>query len=108
MRGVIEMGCRKKEWSREEIEENLKKSQEWVERGIVAIWNLQTQEEKSKGYTKDNNGVGFNGIDSEFMSSLAEWIKSDKKLSAKQLKFGREKLMKYAGQLTKIANGEIE
>lgn len=96
-----------KMWERKEIEEMLEKSQYAVERGIVAIYERQTKDEKNKGETIVNNGVGFNGCDGSYMSYLAKWILKGNHLSGKHFEKGKERIMKYAGQLTKIANEEL-
>ncbi len=106
-----------KTWIKEEIQTNLRDNDTWVIRGVVAIYNLQTTDEQRKQETTENNGVGFNGVDGYIMSSFAEQIqtwmnnRSPRKfrfpLSQKQLKIARKKIIKYAGQLTKIANSEI-
>lgn len=90
------------------IKSKIETSQEWLERGIVAIFNRQTRDEQADQVTKHQNGVGFNGVDARYMSYLARWLKSGKHLSGNHLVKARNKMVKYVGQLTKIANGEIE
>lgn len=82
-----------------------------VTRGLVAIYNRQTQDEQSTESTNKLNGMGFNGTDAAFGSSLAKQIikwESDRRyptpLSRTQLEKGRKMLRKYAGQLAKVAN----
>lgn len=101
-------------WTKEEIKENLKTNDLWVIKGVLAIYKYQTEEEQAVGCTKINNGVGFNGCDDIIMSSFAEQIKEWEKfkkysspLSKKQLTIARKKIIKYSGQLSKIANGEL-
>ena len=93
-------------WTKEEIEEYLKTKQ-GVERGIVKIYQLQTADERSCEETKENNGVGFNGFDAKYMSYLAKWIRSGKRLSGEHYVKAQKRIKKYAGQLTLIANGDI-
>jgi hypothetical protein len=104
------------EWTKESIKENLQNNDTWVIRGVVAIYNLQTSEEQRLERTKEHNGVGFNCIDGDIMSSFATQIiqwnndtikKFHTPLSKKQLKLARKKILKYVGQLTNIANGEL-
>ena len=97
----------KKIWKKEEIKEMLQTNDNAVIRGIVVIYSLQTEDEKKVGKTIEHNGVGFSGFDAEFMSSLAKFILKRGYLTDKQLEYGRRKIMKYAGQLTKVANGEL-
>jgi hypothetical protein len=106
-----------KKWTVDEIKQNLRINDTWVYRGIVAIYNLQTIEEKDVNETTEQNGVGFNGVDANILSSFANqiisWENSDtcKKyrtpLSKKQLTIARKKIIKYSKQLAKIANNEL-
>ena len=57
--------------------------------------------------TKEDTGVGFNSIDDDIFSYIAEQVIKRKRLTFKQLELVRRKIMKYAGQLTKIANNQI-
>lgn len=98
----------KKIWKKEEIKTMLQTNDNAVLRGIVVIYNLQTEYEKKVGETIEHNGVGFSGFDAEFMSSLAKFILSRGYLTDKQLEYGRRKIMKYAGQLAKVANGKLK
>ena len=77
-------------------------------------YNFQTDEEQVIEDTKEHNGVGFNGVDGHILSSFATQIlrwENDKKykspLSPKQMIIARKRIVKYSGQLAKIANKEI-
>ena len=96
-----------KEWTREETEENLQKYDKWVERAIVAVYNKQTESEKRVKGANRRNGVGFSKADADFLTDLAESYKEYGGLTDAQIKYGREAIMKYAGQLVMLANGEI-
>ena len=91
-------------WTIEEIKALLAESDKAVARAILAIYNRQTEDEQTIKETTDHNGIGYNGVDANFMSSLAQFYQSKGFLSAGQLKYGRKAIMKYAGQLTEIAN----
>jgi len=93
-----------KNWTIEEIRELLIESDKAVARAIVAVYNLQTEDEQIMKETAHQNGVGFNGVDAEFLSSLAQFYTAKGFLTAGQLKYGRKKIMKYAGQLKMLAN----
>lgn len=86
----------------------------WLVRAILAIYKCQTNDEQSSQFTKYHNGIGFNGLDSNILSSFAEqikrWFKTapserkfDAPLSPKQMGIARKKMAKYAGQLASIA-----
>ena len=106
-----------KTWTRDEIETNLRNYDKWVVKAIIAIYNHQTEYEKRAKGTNRFNGVGFNKADAGFLSDLAESAKTSMKkygrktenaLTEAQLEAGRDAIMKYAGQLTDIANGDLE
>jgi len=79
-----------------------------VLRGLLVIDALQTETEREIGDSVVLNGVGWSGTDAEFMSSLAKQYRQRGTLSEKQMVWARKKIQKYAGQLAKVANGEIE
>ena len=76
----------------------------WLMRGVLAIYAQQTAEEQRTEQTIEKNGVGFNGCDAVFLSSIAEFIKRNGFLTPKQLRYTRMKMIKYSGQLARIAN----
>lgn len=96
-----------KKWSREVILEMIQTNDYMLCRGIIAIWNKQTKDEQRIQDTRHYNGVGFNGVDAKFLSSIASQLERGKKLSSKQIYCSRKRMLKYAGQLTRIANKEI-
>ena len=78
----------------------------WVYRGIVAIYHCQTTDEKSTQSTSIDNGMGFNGVDAPFGSSLAVQYLERGSLSTKQTACARKMIRKYAGQLIRIAQAK--
>jgi len=96
-----------KNWTKADIKALLIESDRAVARAIVAIYGRQTMDEQVIGETLNTNGVGFNGVDAEFLSSLAKFYTAKGFLSAGQLKYGRRAIMKYSGQLVDIANNSI-
>lgn len=96
-----------KEWTREEIEDKIINDQKWLERGILAIFEKQTAYEKDAEFSQENNKVGFNKPDARKLSYYAKWIKSGRHLSGHHLENAKKKMVKYSGQLKKIANGKI-
>ena len=94
------------------VQENLRDSDAWLIRGILAIYDSQTADEQDLECTKHDNGVGFSGVDAQILSSFAQQIQRHKAdpsprfrspLSPRQLEIGRAKLHKYAMQLVRIA-----
>lgn len=104
------------DWTKEQIKLRLETDDWWVSRAVVAIFNKQTEQEKSSEQTTEHNKVGFSAFDATILTSFAKQIlKWDREenskysfpLSPKQLVMARKKIVKYAGQLAKIANKEI-
>lgn len=96
-----------KKWTKDEIKAKLASDNVWLCRGLVAIYNKQTEDEKVAGRTDHDNGIGFNGCDAEILTSYAQQFNARGFLTPKQIEVTRKKMLKYAGQLTKIANGEV-
>lgn len=100
----------------ESIREKLENNDQWLIRGLVAIFNKQEADEQVARQTKKANGVGFTGVDafilSEFAVQVIDWQEGRGKyrhaLSLRQLALARKKMLKYAGQLARIANEKQE
>lgn len=81
------------------VREMLATSQKWAERGLIRIFENQTEDEQNSGDVVHNNGIGFTGVDAEFLTSLAKQLQSGKTLSPKQMVWVHKKMPKYAKQL---------
>lgn len=88
------------------LKSKLRTSDAWAKRALTQIYKFQTDEEQHVGYTKEFNGVGFSGADSEILSSFAEFYKRRGFLSPKQLIILKKRIHKYWGQILKISNTE--
>ena len=97
----------KRKWTPEEIKELTVKDDKAVMRAIVRLYNLQTAQEQQIGETKESNKVGFNGPDGPRLSYYAKWIQEKGPLTGTHINHARNRVKKYAGQLAKIANGEL-
>jgi hypothetical protein len=76
---------------------------------LLAMYERQTGDEQQTGSTREENGVGFNGTDARFLSSLAEQALENRRtkkfptdLSPKQIECAKKKLVKYTRQLEDI------
>lgn len=87
------------------VKHKLSTDNKWAVRGLIAIYNNQTNDEKSNSATLHDNGIGFNGVDSTFLSSLSEQYIERNSLSEKQLEVVRKMIPKYHRQLIEIAGG---
>lgn len=94
-------------YRKEEIKKHLNNDIRWLERGVLAIYKLQTQDEQHEKETLLNNNIGFNGADAKYLSYVAEYLKAGKHLSGDHVTKVRKRLLKYSGQLCKIANKEL-
>lgn len=93
-----------KTWTVEEIKNLMATNDKFIGMAVVQIYNCQTESEKYCKETEENNGVGFNGVDANILSSFAEFYKERGYLSQKQMQIARKKMVKYAKQVTKLAN----
>jgi len=98
----------KTDWTKERIQQLLSISDVALERAILLVYANQTQDEKSSGNTKHENGTGFNGTDAQFLSSLALWIhmvesrSEGSRLTYNQVRHARPRIMKYWRQIQDV------
>ncbi len=90
------------------VKDKLLTDDAWLVRGLVAIYNRQTADEQRAEETKLHNRVGFNGSDANILTSFAKQWQSRQWLSDKQMGLARRKMVKYAGQLVKVAKGHCD
>ena len=93
---------------KEYIQNLIKTNDQAYCRGMVVIYRLQTEEEKSIRETTVNNGVGFGTIDADIMTSVAEKIIAGETLTLSEVFITRNKLKKYWKQLMRVSKGEIK
>jgi len=77
-----------------------------VMRALVALYERQTADEQANAHTSHLNGMGFNGYDAEFGTSLAKQVIRGCILSPRQIAAGRKMCKKYARQLAEVANAK--
>jgi hypothetical protein len=83
-----------------------------VYRALIVLFERQTADERDAGETNHLNGMGFNGRDANFGTSLAKQVirwqdgltNYAHPLTMPQMQAARKMLRKYAGQLAKVAN----
>ena len=81
------------------VREMLASSQKWAERGLIRIFENQTADEQLSATVSHDNGIGFTGVDAEFLTSLAKQLQAGRQLSPKQMVWVHKKMPKYAKQL---------
>ena len=89
-------------WTKERVRKELKRNPKAVTRGILALYDRQTDDERVNRATSSSNGMGFNSHDAAFLSSLAMQIYKKGFLTEEQLKKGRESMLKYSGQIARL------
>ncbi len=94
-------------WKKEDIKDLLIKRDDAVIKGMLRIYDLQTADEQESETATHLNGVGFSGAHAEIMCSMSKFYQKRNFLSPKQMTYARRIMLRYAGQLTKIANGKI-
>lgn len=72
---------------------------EQVRNGVLELYRRQTEDEKSDGFTRHQNGVGFNGADSAFGTSLGIQLSNGIPMTERQFEAARRMLQKYKRQL---------
>lgn len=93
-----------KVWTRDEITTMLNTSTHAVERAMVALWELQEEDERADGNTRHHNGRGFAHSTVGSGTYFANWVRSGRRLTGRHLAKARRIALFHAGQLTAMAN----
>lgn len=92
-------------WTDQEIINLIETNDLAVTRAVIAIYQRQTEDEKSIEGTHYHNGIGFNSVDAKYMTYLAKYCQDNRRLTGEHLQKARKKIKKYHRQLLEIANG---
>lgn len=77
----------------------------WTVRALVKIYEVnQMPDEKAAKSTFHDNGIGFSGNDSQFLSSLAQAAQKHGNLTEKQLAFAFRIMPRYARQVIELSD----
>lgn len=76
----------------------------WAKHALLKIFEFQTAEEKSAEHTRENNGIGFTGVDGEILTSFAKQLERKGYLSPKQMNLLFKKMPKYWKQILSISD----
>ena len=90
-------------YTKEGIQKILAENPRALARAIIAIYRRQTASEQASGVTKEDNGVGFTGVDAYLMSSFAVQLQQGWSLSQKQAAIALKRMPKYWRQLIEVA-----
>jgi hypothetical protein len=84
------------------IKSQLATNPAWAIRALVKIYERQTLDEQSSGITKEDNGVGFSGVDANILSSFATQVNNGRNLSPKQMAIVYKKMPRYWKQVASL------
>ena len=80
----------------------------WAQRGLLAIFRNQTEDEKVAADVKHHNSMGFRCMDSIILTSFANQLQQRGTLSTKQMSIVHKLMPKYARQLMKFYGEAIQ
>lgn len=75
----------------------------FCDRALLAIYSLQTDEEKYKRISVNNNDIGFTKVDANVLTKLALKLKARQKLTRSERTKVRAKIQKYWRQLLMLS-----
>ncbi len=87
------------EYTKEFIKDKLANDVRWMERGVLVLFERQTLDEQKVKDTRENNGVGFTGVDGRYLSWVATWLRKGNHLSGHHIEKVGKKLPKYWKQI---------
>lgn len=91
-----------KEATKNYIKQQLGSNSGWALRALVKIYERQTVDEQCSGSTKENNGIGFSGVDANILSSFAVQVNNGRNLSVKQMAIVFKKMPRYHKQVASL------
>jgi len=80
----------------------------WASKGVIRIFENQTQDEQNVEGTVENNGIGFTGVDAHILTSFAKQIIKGRTMSPKQQAILFKKMPKYSGQLERMTRDVVK
>lgn len=91
-------------WTAQDIREKMASDQKWLERGVLAIYKLQSSSERQELATLLKNQIGFNTVDARTGAMMAQWLEKGNHLTGKWIELAHKIMPKYAVQLALLAN----
>lgn len=77
-------------------------------KAVIRIYDNQTDEEKNKGQSIEDNCIGFSKVDAYEMGQIAKKIKSGQPLTEGEIAKSRNKMQKYWKQLMILSKKKAE
>jgi isopenicillin N synthase-like dioxygenase len=93
-------------WKKHEIEIALVMNKRFLFRSNQKLFELQTADEQNIEETLERNSIGYTKGDAKWLSEIAQsdMLEDYREYDWNEL---RDRMIKYAGQLTRLANGQI-
>jgi exopolyphosphatase/pppGpp-phosphohydrolase len=101
------MGKITKQKQKEFLRTKLGSNPKWALRGLMVIYNYQTEDEKVSETIREYNNVGFTGVDRNILTSFANQYMRRRFLSEKQMELLFKKMPKYWKQLLAVSDENI-
>ena len=98
-------GIPKKRWTKEDIKTLLLTNDRAVERAILAIQKLQSEDELRSHSTIHKNNVGWQACHARKAMKYARWIQLGNRITGRHMVDARNMVLKYTRQLAAISNG---
>lgn len=94
-----------KEWKKE-LQDLLCRSDKAVVEAMLRIWDFQTDGEKIANQTLEENGIGFDKVDSSYMKQYIDKYYAGK-LTKDDIVFLRSRMLRYWKQLMQLSKEKI-
>lgn len=89
-------------WDKTSLKELIGRSDQAAVRALLEIYKFQTDEEQAWGATYQQNGLGFSGQDSEWLTEMAKRVMAGGSLSSKERAILRNRMKRYWRQLIPV------
>lgn len=91
------------------LKEQIASNPNQAKKALLRVYQNQTSDEKRTQSVRIYNNIGFTPVDADFLSSLAECLRTRGTLSEKQTTYLQKIMPKYARQLVEgsLAEGKI-
>jgi hypothetical protein len=86
-------------YTKEYIQEKLSSDVRWMERAVIVLFDRQTDDEQVTDSTVHQNGRGFNGTDSRYLTYVSKYLLKGGRLTGPHVSKVGRKLPKYWRQI---------
>ena len=107
MSRIWEAFTNQKQWE-SYLKNLIKTNDKALYKSIILIYEMQTDEERCIGESKEENNVGFSKVDAYEMGVIAKKIKQGNELTSGEIAKSRNKMQKYWKQLMIISKRQMK